>query len=211
MVMVQNLAIEKATIYDLEQRFGLSQTEDSAFFDEWQEPLPPLTLEEQHRLVRVQAAYANLDRRSVLENTVKLAVVAPLLDLAGFFLPPFYVDTEKEVQIVAEDEGIQLCGRLDVLVLQEQFWVLVIEAKRAEFSLKVVIPQAIAYMLAAPQLGKPLYGLVTNGSSFMFLKLMRNGQPQYAKSKELLLGQDDGLGKTLQIMKQLAEIVALSP
>jgi hypothetical protein len=104
-VMVQSLAIEKGTIYDLEQRFGLSQIEDSVFFAEWQEPLPPLTLEEQHRLARVQASYANLDRRSVLENTVKLAVVAPLLDLAGFFLPPFYVDTEKEVQITAEDEG----------------------------------------------------------------------------------------------------------
>jgi predicted type IV restriction endonuclease len=147
----------------------------------------------------------------VLENTVKLAVVAPLLDLAGFFLPPFYVDTEKEVQITAEDEGVRLRGRLDVLVLQEQFWVLVIEAKRAEFSLKVGIPQALAYMLAAPQLGKPLYGLVTNGSSFVFLKLMRNGQPLYAKSKELLLGQDDGLSKTLQIMKRLAEVVTLSP
>jgi predicted type IV restriction endonuclease len=168
--MAQSFVIEKATIYDLEQRFGLSQTEDSAFFEEWQEPLPPLTLEEQHRLARVQASYANLDRRSVLENTVKLAVVAPLLDLAGFFLPPFYVDTEKEVQLTAENEGILLRGRLDVLVLQEQFWVLVIEAKQAEFSLKVGIPQALAYMLAAPQLGKPLYGLVTNGSSFMFFE-----------------------------------------
>jgi hypothetical protein len=209
--MVQSLAIEKATIYNLEQRFKLRQAEDVSFFKEWQEPLPPLTLDEQHRLERVQAAYANLDRRSVLENTVKLAVVAPLLDLAGFFLPPFYVDTEKEVYITAEDEGLPLRGRLDVLVLQAQFWLLVIEAKRAEFSLKVGIPQALAYMLAAPQLGKPLYGLVTNGSSFIFLKLVHQEQPLYAKSKEFLLGQDDGLGKTLQIMKRFAEVVALSP
>jgi hypothetical protein len=40
------------------------------------------------RLQRIQASYANLERRSMLDNTVKLAVVAPLLDLADF-LPPF--------------------------------------------------------------------------------------------------------------------------
>ncbi|MCC5632149.1 hypothetical protein LC613_31290 [Nostoc sphaeroides CHAB 2801] len=45
---------------------------------------------------------ANLERRSVLENTVKLAVVAPLLDLSGLFLPPFYISTEDSIEIEAE-------------------------------------------------------------------------------------------------------------
>jgi hypothetical protein len=93
--MVETIAIEKITLYDLEQRFKLKFVEDPTFFGEWQEDLPVLTIAEQQRLERVQAAYANLERRSLLENTVKLAVLAPLLDLAGFFLPPFYVDTEK--------------------------------------------------------------------------------------------------------------------
>jgi len=207
--MVQTIAIEKVTVYQLEQAFGLQQVEDAIFFGEWQENLPPLTTAEQQRLERVRAAYTNLERRSMLENTVKLAILAPLLDLAGFFLPPFYVDTEKEVQIVAEDAGVQLRGRLDVLVLNDQFWVLVIEAKRAEFSLKVGIPQALAYMLAAPQSGKPLYGLVTNGNSFMFLKVVWQSQPLYARSKEFLLNQDQGLEKTLQIMKRLVQSIAV--
>jgi len=118
--MVQSIAIEKVTLYELEQTFGLRQNEDSSFFREWQEPLPTLTVEEQQRLNRVRSAYANLEGRSTLKNTVKLAVIAPLLDLAGFFLPPFYVETEKEVQIMAEDEGTQLRGRLDALVLKDQ-------------------------------------------------------------------------------------------
>ncbi len=62
-------------------------------------------------------------------------------------------------------------------------------------------------MMATPKSSLPLYGLVTNGRSFVFLKLV--GQ-QYARSKELILDQDDGLAKTLQIMKVLAEIVAAS-
>lgn len=60
-------------------------------------------------------------------------------------------------------------------------------------------------MMAAPKSSLPLYGLVTNGSSFVFLKLL--GQ-QYARSKELILGQDKGLAKTLQIMKELVGIVS---
>ncbi|WP_225892734.1 hypothetical protein [Nostoc sphaeroides] len=53
-------------------------------------------------MIRVQAIVANLERRSVLENTVKLAVVAPLLDLSGLFLPPFYISTEDSIEIEAE-------------------------------------------------------------------------------------------------------------
>ena len=203
--MVQTLAIERLTIYDLEQRFGLQEVADGSFFSEWQGDLPALSSAEQERLARVEAAYANLERRSLLENTVKLAVVAPLLDLAGLFLPPFYVTTEESVEITALTDELTLKGRLDVLVLKDQLWVLVIESKRAEFSLKVGIPQVLGYMLAAPESPLPLYGLVTNGSSFVFLKLVGR---QYARSKELILDQDEGLAKTLQITKALADLVA---
>ncbi|NEP16122.1 MAG: restriction endonuclease subunit R [Leptolyngbya sp. SIO4C1] len=203
--MVQTLPIEQLTLYDLEQQLGLQEIEDSSFFLEWQGDLPDLSRAEQERLARVEAAYANLERRSLLENTVKLAVVAPLLDLAGLFLPPFYVTTEKTVEIIAADDGPTLKGRLDVLVLKDQIWVLVIESKRAEFSLKVGIPQVLGYMMAAPEPSLPRYGLVTNGSSFVFLKLV--GQ-DYARSKEFILDQDEGLARTLQIVKRLTEIVA---
>jgi len=206
--MPSTLPAEKVTLYDLEQRFQLQQRDAVQFFPEWQQELPPLTESEQQRLDRVKAIYANLARRSVLENTVKMAIVSPLLDLAGFYLPPFYISTEEEVQIQAEDDGIAIRGRIDVLVLKEAFWLLVIESKRAEFSLRVGIPQALTYMLATPSPERPLYGLVTNGSNFVFLKLVRQGTPFYARSKELLLEEDGQLGQVLQILKRLAAIVA---
>ena len=206
--MPSTLPAEKVTLYDLEQRFQLQQRDAAQFFPEWQQELQPLTESEQQRLDRVKAIYANLARRSVLENTVKMAIVSPLLDLAGFYLPPFYISTEEEVQIQAEDDGIAIRGRIDVLVLKEAFWLLVIESKRAEFSLRVGIPQALTYMLATPSPKRPLYGLVTNGSNFVFLKLVRQGTPFYARSKEFLLEEDGQLGQVLQILKRLAALVA---
>jgi hypothetical protein len=136
-----------------------------------------------------------------------MAIVSPLLDLAGFYLPPFYINTEEEVQIQATDDGIAIRGRIDVLVLKEQFWLLVIESKRAEFSLRVGIPQALTYMLGTPNPDRPLYGMVTNGSNFVFLKLVQQDMPTYARSKEFLLEDDDQICQVLQILKQLAAIV----
>jgi len=207
---MQTVAIEQLTLFDLEQRFGLEEVQEADFFGEWQRPWPALSIDERARLDRVKAAYANLERRSLLENTVKLAIVAPLLDLAGLFLPPFYVTTEKTVEIVAQEAEVILRGRLDVLVLLEQLWVLVIEAKRAEFSLKVGIPQVLGYMLTVPDPHRPLYGLVTNGGSFIFIKLQWQGVPRFARSREFILDQDDGLAQTLQILKLLAAEVAQS-
>ncbi len=205
--MAQTIAADKVTLYDLEQKFQLQQTEDPLFFAEWQGDLPALTEAERHRLARVQAVVANLERRSVLENTVKLAVVAPLLDLSGLFLPPFYVSTEDSVEIEARDESIVVRGRIDILVLMDRLWVLIIESKRAEFSPKVGIPQVLSYMLASPNKNRPLYGLVTNGTDFVFLKLLFQEVPRYGRSRQFILGQDHDLDRVLQILKRLAGIV----
>jgi hypothetical protein len=204
--MVQTISADKITLYDLKQRFQLVQTTDSSFFPEWQDSLPTLTEEEKQRLERIRAIVANLEQRSVLENTIKLAVIAPLLDLSGFFLPPFYVSTEDSVEIEATDQTLLVRGRIDILVLKEQLWVLLIESKRAEFSVKVGIPQVLSYMLASPQRHRPLYGLVTNGTDFIFLNLKFQDVPCYGRSRQLVLGQDNDLERVLQILKRLATI-----
>ncbi len=39
-----------------------------------------------------------------------MVVLSLLLDLAGFYLPPFYSQSEESVEIVEEDEGIVIRG-----------------------------------------------------------------------------------------------------
>lgn len=204
--MVQTIAAEKITLYDLEKKFQLSLVENQQFFREWQEGLPELTDKEKEHLERVKASYFNLAKRPMLEDIVKMVVLSPLLDLAGFYLSPFYTTSEKTVEIIAEDEGEVVKGKIDVLVLQDQFWVLVIESKRVQFSLEAGIPQALAYMLANPQPEKPLFGLVTNGSNFIFIKLIQQAQPLYALSNEFTLRRENDLDTVLAILQRFSQL-----
>ena len=185
--MVQTIQATNINLYDLKMKFGLQQVDNEQFFREWVDDLPQLTDLEKQQLDRVKASYFNLVERPMLESTVKMVVLSPLLDMANFYLSPFSITAEEEVQISAEDDGTIVRGRIDVLVIQNQLWILVIESKRAGFSLEEVIPQALAYMLANPDASKPTFGIVTNGSHFIFIKLSKQDTPQYALSYEFSL------------------------
>ncbi|MEO0947676.1 MAG: type I restriction enzyme HsdR N-terminal domain-containing protein [Cyanobacteria bacterium J06641_5] len=205
--MAATTAIEQLTLAELEEKFGLTFVSDPTFFSEWQGSLPELASGDVSRLQRVRAEYENLERRVLSEKTVELVILAPLLDLAGFFLPPFYIETEKPVEIAAMDGEELLKGRLDMLILRDRLWVLAIEAKRARFSLRVGIPQILGYMLAAQTSESVRFGMVTNGESFIFLKLLTGATPCYGKSPIFLLDQDAGLERSLQIMKAIGAVV----
>jgi hypothetical protein len=206
--MVQTIAAEQLTLYDLEQKFQLQRIRDRQFFPECQVLGPELTIAEQAQLARVQQHYTHLATRPLLEGMVKMVVVSPLLDLAGFFDAPFYSTSEASMNLMAKDGKLTVRGKMDVLVLLEQVWVLVIESKRAEFSLKVGIPQVLAYMMAAPQGSQPIYGMVTNGSNFTFLKLAIDAVPQYAQSDVFDIERGDDLVRVLQILRQLSQVVS---
>ena len=202
--MVHIISAQNATLHDLRTKFNLQYTENNQFFREWQDNLPENNESEKQSLARIKSNYLNLiEYPPMLENAVKMVVLSPLLDLAGFYQRPFRISTEKQVEIVSEDDGTIVKGKIDVLVLQEELWILVIEAKKAEFSLEPGIPQALAYMLDHPHPEKPIFGLVTNGSNFIFIKLIKQSQPLYALSDEFTLRRSNDLDSVLRVLKQL--------
>lgn len=203
--MVQVIQAKDITLVQLTLRFSL-QREDDEFFFEWQNDLPQLNDLEKQSLNQIKAEYLHLSQYQILEPVVKMVVLSPLLRLAGFYQPPFYI-ASSEVEIVSEDEGTIIRGRIDILVFQPQFWVVVVEAKRADYSLEVAIPQALAYMLTNPNSEKPAFGFVTNGREFQFIKLTKQGIPKYALSYTLSLNRGDDLYTVVKSLKRLAHIV----
>jgi hypothetical protein len=207
--MVQFIQAQNVGIAYLEERFGIKLAEDEAFFTEWFENLPEITDIEKQYLDRVKSHFIRLVKYPPLsEETVKLVVLSPLLNFAGFYDEPFLIRSEQSIEISAEDEGEIIRGRIDVLVIQQQFWLLIIESKRSSWSLLEAIPQALTYMLAHPNQDKPVFGLVTNGNDFTFLKLIKNSNIEYALSDKFTLWKrENELYKVLAILKNLSQIL----
>ncbi len=206
--MVQTIQARNVPLYDLETKFKIEWVEDDQFFREWQDDLPEINDAEKQRLDRVKASYRNLLKHPpLLENTVKMVVLSPFLDLADFYLSPFHVTSEKSVEIIDEDEGMIVRGQLDFLAVFQEFWVVVIESKKAAFSLEVGIPQLLAYMLANLSADRPTYGWLMNGSSFLFVKLVKRETPQYAFSRWFsMFNPGNDLYSVLSILKRLGEL-----
>ncbi|MUG93791.1 restriction endonuclease subunit R [Scytonema sp. UIC 10036] len=206
--MVQIIQGKEVTLVDLVEKFNLQRSQDKQFFREWQDNLPELSEADKQTLIEVKAEYLHLSQYTILEPVVKMVVLSPLLRLAGFYNPPFYIASEREVEISSEDEETIIRGRIDILVFQPPFWVLVIEAKRAEYSLVPAIPQALAYMLTNLTSERPAFGFVTNGSEFRFIKLVQAQTPQYALSDLFALDSRDDIDNVVKILKRLAQLVS---
>jgi hypothetical protein len=197
------------TIAEAERRFSLSRTEDEAFFPEWQMTLPELSTAEKFALDDLRRRY--LYQRSegqLLEGTVTLLLASPLLAIAGFYDPPFRVRAEESVQLRLDDGEEVLQGRIDVLVLLNRFWVVVLESKKTALSVWAALPQTLAYLMANPQPEQPSFGLVTNGDDILFVKLGQNEQRYYSLSRIFApFTSSRELYGALQVLKCIGQVI----
>ncbi len=195
------------TLHDLKNRLGLRLAEDDQFFREWQTDLPEITDMDRQLLDRIKAGYLNLiEYPPTLEYAVKMAVLGPLLNLAGFYLAPFHIRSEVSVSFSDADKDIVIEGKIDVLVLREQLWVMVIESKRAAFSIEAGLPQILAYMSANPHPEQPCFGMITTGGSFVFIKLVNNETARYATSAVFeLRNPGNDLYEVFRVLKRLGQ------
>ncbi|MGD1860221.1 MAG: type I restriction endonuclease [Leptolyngbyaceae cyanobacterium] len=205
--MIQAIPAADVTLGTLKQTLNLQAATDVAFFAEWQEETEPIAELSQQALDRVKANYLDLLEDSpVLENSVKMVVLGPLLDLAGFYRRPFRITTETSIDIELEDLETVIRGRIDVLVLNESFWLVVIESERSDFAVTRALPQTLTYMLGNPALERPTFGFITNGTEFLFLKAQRQPTVQYATSKLFsLLNPGNELYQILSILQRVAQ------
>ncbi|MDY6784901.1 MAG: type I restriction endonuclease [Cyanobacteriota bacterium] len=207
--MVPTLGIAEAitNLKDIREKFDLSRSNDPLFFRKWIEHLPDLTESEKEILDRLQNRYFYYaDEGSITEGTIEIVAIAPLLEVLEFCDPPFKIRSEQAVRVEVEDRETPLQGFIDALVVQEQLWVVVIEAKRYGFNVSFAIPQTLAYMMGNSNLEQPTFGMATNGEDYIFIKLDRQGK-QYDLSDKLTLStrRQNELYEVVRIMKRIKE------
>ena len=195
------------SLSDLQTRCNLHQAEDETFFNEWLTELPQLNSQEQSGVTRIKQRY---DYHRVdgllLEGTINLLVVSPLLELAGFLDSPYRIRSPYGISLEIEEPEATIRGFIDVLVVQENLWIFVVESKRNSIPVVAAIPQLLAYMLTTPQRDKSVFGMATNGDEFIFIKLAITDKPEYDVSRTFsLFPRRHELAEVLQILKRLGE------
>ena len=207
--MTQSIQAKTLSLLDVETKFNFQLCEDEQFFREWIDDLPEITDDKKRSLDNVKAGYINSVKYAMLEDTVKMVVLAPLLFLADFYLTPFHIEAEKSVELTIEDEDTIVRGSIDVLLLLKSFWVVAIEAKRSQYSVEAGLPQLLFYMLNDPSPEPVTFGLLTNGSSFRFIKVTKQDTPQYAVSKLFdIANPGNELYEVFRVLKRIAAVVS---
>ncbi|MEH2119401.1 restriction endonuclease subunit R [Nostoc sp.] len=208
--MTQTIQAKVIDLRYLIDNFGIQLVFDDLFFCEWQQDLPEINDLDKQLLDKVKTGYLNLlNYPPLLEDVVRMAVVDPLLFIGDFYLAPFYVKSEESIDIAVPDEDVIIKGRIDTLVLKEQFWVMIIESKRASFSVEQGLAQILAYMLGNWYNDKSIFGMIATGSEFIFVKLVKGNPPRYALSKGFLMrNPGNELYDVLRILKHLTRLAS---
>jgi len=205
------LAVKKnvKTLADVHEQFGLSRSSRDDFFTEWQMRRSDISEAERLHLDQVRQRFRyQREMGQVAEGTVNAIMVSRILELAGFYDPPFRMNSEQTIEISTRSSDLMLRGRIDFLVIQNQFWQATIESKDTEFDVEVGIPRILAYMMGAPKSQQILLGMVTNGSNFIFIKLHRGTVMEYDFSDSFsLLSRQNCLYPVLQILKGIGEYI----
>ena len=194
------------------KQLNLVRTADVNFFSEWRESLLELTDGEKALLDRIKARYRyHRSKGHLAEGLVNLLVLSPLLELAGFYDPPFQMEGEVAVEVSTSLKTSDLSeeilrGRIDFLVVSQELWIVVLESKGSEVNLDMAIPQTLAYMMANTHTKQSVFAMITNGGEFFFMKLTRQGTPQYDISRIFShLPLQNELYQVLKILKTLAK------
>jgi hypothetical protein len=213
--MVTTLAISKYvnSLLEVETKFSAQQAISDRFFSEWYEDLPELTEVEKERCDLLKERYLyHRHHGHISEGLVNQIAIAPLLEMASFYDPPFDIRAEYPIQLESiefdENEETIYQGRIDTLVIHKKLWVLVIESKGQAFSIESGMAQALTYMLDSPNQSQPTYGFISNGGFSIFLKVMKSEVTQYQFSNDFSLynRRTNELLSVLKILKNISQL-----
>lgn len=210
--MVQTVGITKAitNLNEAHDKFNLSQTADTQFFTEWFEDLPEITDSEKEFLNRLKNRYLYYAADGeITEGTIDRIMVSPLLDLIGLFDLPFKIRGERFVKVEIDNGDTVLEGFIDAVVVQNQFWVVVIEEKRFNVNVLQALPQTLAYMMANPNSEMPGFGMITTGDDYIFIKLNQQVRQYALSNKFTAISRDENnnLFRVLRVIKRITGLL----
>ena len=202
------------TLGEVHRKLNLHKSRKTNFFDEWRDPDVSLSKVDKENLDQLRDDLEDMQEHPSHEEIVKIFALGPILRLAGMAKYPFLPKAEHiiEIDLSYEDEDeetVIIRGRIDILISHENLWAIVIETKRSSSNVLEALPQTLAYMMASKHNTLPTYGLCTNGTDFIFVKLVKGEVNEYSLSSPFSIYDQDSnkLYNVVSILKHLGTIV----
>ena len=202
------------TLGEVHRKLNLHKSRDAKFFHEWRDIESPLSEDDRKNLDQLKNDLEDMQEHPTHEEIIKIFALGPVLRLAGMAKYPFLPKAEHiiEIDLSYEDkdeEAVIIRGRIDILISHENLWAIVIETKRSSSNVLEALPQTLSYMMASKANDRPIYGLCTNGTDFIFVKLVKGEINQYALSDPFSIYRNahNELYDVVSILKHLSAIV----
>jgi hypothetical protein len=198
---------------EVKEKLQLKEVFDPAFFPEWQGLTPDLSEADRELLDKLRQNFRALQEHSSHEEIVKMFSLSPLMMVAGLAEYPFIPKAEHIIEIDLsyedEDDEVQLIrGKIDIIVSHNNLWEVIVETKRVQSNVMQALPQTLTYMMATPPSDRPIFGLCTNGTDFVFVKMQRGDRNQYALSDPFsMYKHQNDLYQVVAILQNLRQVV----
>ncbi len=207
-LQARNLSLEEVhRLLGFEDRYNGS-------FEPWL-AIDPLSETECQELQQIQTdirAYVIHSRFS--EGQIRLIAVAPLLRLAGFYQHPVQLKVEEGIdRIEIDNENTTISGRFDIVAIRKgdrptetvDLWILAIETKEGLASLTAGLPQLLVYAYGSLETQNSVWGLLTNGIDYSFIRIFRDRTPVYEYVRNFNLLYDRDSVQLLQVLKAISQ------
>jgi hypothetical protein len=177
--------------------------------------LEPLTDYEKQELGQIRDDFDSyLADSKVLEGMVKVLTTFPLMRLAGFYRPPIKIVLEENIaDIDITDEDTTITGRFDILSVNKTrapnepfFWVLLIESKNSAVDPSSGLTQLLTYAYKSLEHQASLWGLVTNGQHYQFVRIEAGNLTTYQLMPFLTLMEVESSIQILQVFKAICRL-----
>jgi hypothetical protein len=197
---------------EVKERLQVEEVLDPRFFPEWQDL--PLDLPDTDRQMLDQLRIDFCERQ---KNPSPVAIVKtfswlPLMRSAG--LTSLFGPTEQviDIDLSYNDKygDVQIVrGTIAIMISHNRLWQAIIETQPEHSHVMQVLPQLLTKMMGQTPSAKPIFGLCTNGTEFVFIKLVCDRANRYALSPMFSMYRqtDNDLYQVVTILRHLRQVV----
>jgi hypothetical protein len=197
---------------EVKEKFRIEEMLNSAFFPEWQDRISDLSDVDRQTLDQVKVDFCERQENPSQISIAKTFSLLPVMRAAGLTSLSGPAERIIDIDLSYDDKygDVQIVrGTIEIMISHDRLWQAIIETQPEHSHVMQVLPQVLTDMMGHASSTQPIFGLCTNGTEFVFIKLVRDRANQYALSPMFSMYRqtDNELYQVVTILQNLRQIV----